>query len=550
MQKDNTVIPIFIIGVPRSGTTLLRVILDSHPEIAAAPETPWILGSYGPHVSLKKLHEVLTKDPTGPVNNLAGIDDQTLLQAARSYVSTIGHKYLESRNKEILIFKTPDDIRFIEFLFELYPSSKFIHVCRDGRDVAVSTMKHKDDLWNDNSRNNYGEIGYMSVIKRWWSWEKKIRSLLHEKSSYGYITFKYEDIVNSPEESITKACDFIGVEYTPAMLNYNSEEHEYPEWEAGSNDVKGKNNINSSSIGLWKENIPVNIRMKIEEIYGDYLKKLGYEHDELAKEAFGIEAVDKIQNTMRGNSEKIAGLTKILNEKKSELNNYISKMETKSNSGNEESSPEEEKAAVTEIEEFANTLNTFIKTVADNFSSMQDNTGKIEELDEKLNNLGKGLEDPEKLIEEIDKRIDARTSRFVQDNLKKVNRNKKQIEEFSAKLDNISSMLSEQKRMFSEMSKNFITKDEMIENVKSAHESVKRELSAETDGKFTEIEYQIGNLIETGKETKDKEFSILEKLDQLSGISNRQLEEINRMKEDLDRMKNSKLFKLFKLSNK
>ena len=55
IKSNKMLSPIFIIGVPRSGTTLLRVILDSHTQIAAAPETPWILGGYGSAFSLRMM---------------------------------------------------------------------------------------------------------------------------------------------------------------------------------------------------------------------------------------------------------------------------------------------------------------------------------------------------------------------------------------------------------------------------------------------------------------------------------------------------------------
>src|SRR5438046_2599807 len=62
--------PIFIIGVPRSGTTLLRVLLDSHSEIAGLPETPWLLGAYGSEISLKAMLSGLIDGPYGAVRNV------------------------------------------------------------------------------------------------------------------------------------------------------------------------------------------------------------------------------------------------------------------------------------------------------------------------------------------------------------------------------------------------------------------------------------------------------------------------------------------------
>lgn len=65
MEKQNG---LFIIGVPRSGTTLLRIMLDSHPNLAVGPESPWIAGSYGNLTSFRDLYYSLTKDSRSPVN--------------------------------------------------------------------------------------------------------------------------------------------------------------------------------------------------------------------------------------------------------------------------------------------------------------------------------------------------------------------------------------------------------------------------------------------------------------------------------------------------
>ena len=94
--------PIFIIGVPRSGTTLLRIILDSHSQIAGASETPWILGSYGPESSFRNLLDSLIRDKLGPVNNLPGIDEKVIMESGRLFLNRLFQAYLVKKKKQIL----------------------------------------------------------------------------------------------------------------------------------------------------------------------------------------------------------------------------------------------------------------------------------------------------------------------------------------------------------------------------------------------------------------------------------------------------------------
>src|SRR5215472_7987272 len=128
--------PIFIVGVPRSGTTLLRVLLDSHSEIAALPETPWLLGAYGPDPSLRAVLQGLIDGPYGAVRNISGVDEDDVLAAGSALLERLFAPMLQARNKTHLVLKTPADIRHLDFLIRLLPAARFIHITRDGRDVA------------------------------------------------------------------------------------------------------------------------------------------------------------------------------------------------------------------------------------------------------------------------------------------------------------------------------------------------------------------------------------------------------------------------------
>lgn len=267
--------PVFIIGVPRSGTTLLRLILDSHSKIAAASETPWILGTYV-ESSVRQLTSFLIDCEYGPVKNIPGVTPQSLLIAMRAFIEKVFTPYLTLKKKDLLVLKTPDDIKHIDFLLKLYPESKYIHIVRDGRDSACSMVENSSSLFA-NELDGYGVLNHLNAMKRWYEWEIKVRSAFSE-NRINPVEIRYEDMVRNPTETVSGICRGIGVEFEPEMLSYQQYEHELPEWEAGTYDVKRRKiNIDTTSIGRWSAKFTLDEKNKVSEMYSTFLHDLGYE---------------------------------------------------------------------------------------------------------------------------------------------------------------------------------------------------------------------------------------------------------------------------------
>lgn len=264
--------PIFIIGVLRSGTTLLRVILDSHSKIAAPSETPWILGGYGEN-SIRQLSQFLATDQYGPVKNLPGINEKTIMQATRSFLTEIFAPLIYQDSKQLLVLKTPQDIKYLEYLLELYPDSKYLHIFRDGRDSSCSLVENVSKVFG--AIDDYGELNHLNAFKRWYDWEVKIRALFKKNDRRKYM-IKYEDLVTDPSHVLKGVCNFIGVDFEPDMLNYNRYTHNYPEWEAGTHDLRNKKNIDDSSIGRWRTHFSEDETSYVNKHYGKFLNSLGY----------------------------------------------------------------------------------------------------------------------------------------------------------------------------------------------------------------------------------------------------------------------------------
>lgn len=271
--SSDSFVPVFILGVPRSGTTLLRVVLDSHSRVSGLPETPWLTGSYGPEISLRALLTMLSEHESGVVANVSGVLPDDVMAAGREFLAALFRSHLGRGNKNILIFKTPDDIQYLEFLAALYPKAKYIHIYRDGRDVALSQMAKKGSFFK--SLGDFGAFNFRNVLRRWYVWENKVRRVVGE-AGLDCLSLRYETLVASPEAELRRLCDFLGIPFEDEMLRYAEADHDYPSWEAGSTDVKAKGGIDTSSVYKWQK-----VKADAEMLYAcreyeHFLVELGY----------------------------------------------------------------------------------------------------------------------------------------------------------------------------------------------------------------------------------------------------------------------------------
>ncbi|MBL8599774.1 MAG: sulfotransferase [Devosia sp.] len=208
-----------VVSVPRSGSTMLRLMLDSHPELAIPPETgfllsPQILAAQHDHDLCARL---ITGFPDGaPAWNDYGIDASGFLDAARHLAPTAGladvlrlfyATYAERHAKKRTGDKTPLYVTAMPTVASVLPEARFIHIVRDGRDVALSWSK----TWFAPSRD-------LAVLVAQWS--AMVREARREAPAAKYLEIRYEDLVRTPETVLRRVCAFIDLDYTDRMLDY------------------------------------------------------------------------------------------------------------------------------------------------------------------------------------------------------------------------------------------------------------------------------------------------------------------------------------------
>jgi protein-tyrosine sulfotransferase len=268
--------PIFLIGVPRSGTTLLRMMIDSHPQIMCGPEAPWLAGrGVGNQINFQNLTKFLVHHKWGPVNGFTGIKEELIYEIVASSINEVMSTSAHSQGKFYWADKTPENIISVPFLYKLFPDAKFIHIFRDGRDVALST---KAGQWKTiNLQSKYVKNNYINALTRWSSWIEKfqgdVRSL-----NITYLPVKYEDLVRSPREEMQRIFSFLEIEWNDKVLTPHKAAHDVVDQKGeGIQSFYNRQSVDTQSLYRWKTQLNWLQRYLTKSVAEEFLLELGYE---------------------------------------------------------------------------------------------------------------------------------------------------------------------------------------------------------------------------------------------------------------------------------
>lgn len=270
--------PFFVLGAQRSGTTMMRLMLNSHGRLAVPHETVFVtqffrkLDGYGDLRRVENLRRLLDDIADHPLvkrGKLIPDQEAVLAHEPKSYsglIDAIMTAYAKSQGKARWGDKTPYYTPDIDVLNQIFPRAKFIQVLRDGRDVALS---QRDIGWLSN--NSF-------ALAQDWRWKTTLCHKVGRSLGPGrYLEVRYEDLVREPETSLRMVCAFLGEEFDPQMLRY----HEVADKVVPSESLKWHRNSvrapDASKIFAWKKKLPKTDRIIFEEVAGDTLEYFGYE---------------------------------------------------------------------------------------------------------------------------------------------------------------------------------------------------------------------------------------------------------------------------------
>lgn len=229
-MRSKSKIRLFLVGCPRSGTTLLQSLLAANPDILSFPETKffWYLIPLYKERWRRKLKMVSKKfkprlreffiEDIGRPEFLEKFSKFNFLrsQYTQQFIEILD-ELTATEGKTIWLEKTPEHIYYIDYIEKNVAGLKFIHILRNGIDVVASlheaTQKYP---------NRWGGFSWKidDCIKRWVESVEISRQYV-DKSNH--ILVRYEKLVENPQAELIRLCKFIGIDFTESMLeNYGS----------------------------------------------------------------------------------------------------------------------------------------------------------------------------------------------------------------------------------------------------------------------------------------------------------------------------------------
>ncbi len=267
--------PLLLLGVSRSGTTLLRVILDRSPGIAIPDESffvPLLARRHGKTVDAERFLDDLARIPA--IRDW-GLSVTSLAPRIRSgmpigeAIAAIYEAYADAAGKPRWGDKTPMYMRHLALLDALFPDAQYVHLIRDGRDAALSFLQMPEGTFTRTWAHPTTPAQFACL------WRKEVadaRALGSRVGAARYHEVRYEALVADPNAAVRAICRFAGLPFEPSMLEY-----------AGAVDVSSKPHQQrllappTTGVRSWRDDMSAADVAGFEAVAGDLLRELEYE---------------------------------------------------------------------------------------------------------------------------------------------------------------------------------------------------------------------------------------------------------------------------------
>lgn len=241
--------PVFIVGAPRSGTTLLRSILDAHPRICC-PNWETGLFEYFQTMANGDFSRYPVQDGNFP------LDRAGLVAWMRRCTDDLMHQLVHKVDKPRWAEKTPAHVFCMDLIAEAYPRAQFIHIVRNGRDVIRSLQNMP---WAPR------KIGWSA--RRWVESVEAGRAQGLKLGKDRYLELRYEQLVQDAQNSLNVICKFLGEQFSPQMLAFNEPGNN--SWGQALTPLKRSSETQYPKLKLYEE-------LVVWRIARSLLRKLGY----------------------------------------------------------------------------------------------------------------------------------------------------------------------------------------------------------------------------------------------------------------------------------
>ncbi|HED16103.1 MAG TPA: sulfotransferase [Gammaproteobacteria bacterium] len=283
---------IFIISLPRSGSTMLQRLLGGHPEVLAVPE-PWIMlhplyalkreginTEYEAFQARQALDDFLEHTANG---------EETYIEAIRLMASTLYSSALQETGKNFFVDKTPRYFHIMPELHRVFPKAKFVILLRNPIAVLSSVLK----TWFNNQPEEFlKSYNQLDMAKGPGLLIEGIRAL-GDKA----IVIRYEELVTDPDTQIRWLSEQLGLTFTPQMLDYSNSKQ--PRGRFGDQvSINARGTPVENSVEKWRTSLSSKELAGFAQGYlgnlgRELITKLGYDFDELGSSLGNLTAPTK-----------------------------------------------------------------------------------------------------------------------------------------------------------------------------------------------------------------------------------------------------------------
>jgi len=278
--------PVFIVGVHRSGTTLLRYMLNSSPRIFIPPESDFVPRFFGRHprdeLGERRIASILgtifaryrfVKEWQGDPPRIQSFIQQMNGRTPAAFLDTLYRSYAAQHRAVRWGDKTPIYASYLDLIHQIFPEAQFVHIIRDGRDVALSML----DKWG--KRELHIDIYFAAR-----NWVRRIRQAQVSGARLGsdlYYELRYEALVENPEAELRPLCEFLGEPFFPDMARPHLLGRAH--LQEGDFHAPLRQPPSTGRIGRWKREMSRADRRLFQGVAGELLAELGYEVEDLGR---------------------------------------------------------------------------------------------------------------------------------------------------------------------------------------------------------------------------------------------------------------------------
>ena len=276
---------VFMVGVERSGTTILRTMLDMHSRLAMTPESYFPVDWLRPH--LRKVYERAGDGASGvdtglllrelgrhewfarwglPIESVAAAWERQPPRSVPEALAAIYREYAAAQGKDLAGDKTPAFVWEIPLLAAAFPAARFIHVVRDGRDVALAfkALTHRPpDTLPD------GVIYWRNHVRA----GRRFGQALPGR----YIEVRYEDLLDDPRRELETLCAFLDLPFEEGMLDHTGKADATAATYVGPDVHANLRKPLRKGLRDWRRDIPPGELAVLQRLAGSAFEQFGYE---------------------------------------------------------------------------------------------------------------------------------------------------------------------------------------------------------------------------------------------------------------------------------